>query len=114
MRVIRPLCLLSALLLIVFPAYSQRPILVSPNTSNGPLPGTRELQLPRDRQVAGAERSAADLARLRQDATELAQVSASIPADIDRVSQGILPKDVIEKLKRVEKLSKHLRSGLIQ
>jgi len=28
------------------------------------------------------------------------------------VNRGLLPKDVLEKLKRVEKLSKHLRSEL--
>jgi hypothetical protein len=46
------------------------------------------------------------------DAQELAELSASIPADVKLVNRGLLPKDLVEKLKRVEKLSKHLRSEL--
>jgi hypothetical protein len=33
---------------------------------------------------------------------------------MDYVNKGLLPKDMVEKLKRVEKLSKHLRSQLTQ
>jgi len=46
------------------------------------------------------------------DAQELAELSASIPADVKLVNRGLLPKDLVEKLKRVENLSKHLRSEL--
>jgi hypothetical protein len=49
---------------------------------------------------------------LQRDAQELAELSASIPADVKRVNGGLLPKDLVEKLKRVEKLSKRLRSEL--
>jgi hypothetical protein len=52
------------------------------------------------------------MAKLQRDAKELAEVSASIPGDVDRVNHGLLPKDVLEKLKRVEKLSKQLRNDL--
>ena len=31
---------------------------------------------------------------------------------MESVNHGILPKDAIEKLKRIEKLSKHLRGEL--
>lgn len=58
------------------------------------------------------KRITVDMAKLRRDAKELAELSASIPADVDRVNRGLLPKDVMEKLKRVEKLSKQLRSDL--
>jgi len=57
-------------------------------------------------------RPAIDPVSLERDARELAELSASIPADLERVNRGLLPKDVLEKLKRVEKLSKHLRSEL--
>ncbi len=50
--------------------------------------------------------------KLQHDARELADLSASIPGDVNRVSRGLLPKDVIDKLKRVEKLSKQLRGEL--
>jgi len=53
-----------------------------------------------------------DLAKLQQDADQLAGLAQSIPADMGKVSQGMLPKDLIDKLKQVEKLSKHLRNEL--
>lgn len=53
-----------------------------------------------------------DKARLQKDAEELADLAASIRADIERANQGLLSKDSVEKLKRVEKLSRHLRSEL--
>jgi hypothetical protein len=37
---------------------------------------------------------------------------ATIPADIATVRKGIMPKDTIQKLKQIEKLSKRLRSEL--
>jgi hypothetical protein len=53
-----------------------------------------------------------DPAKLQRDADELSKLAQSIPLDISKVTQGILPKDVIEKLKQIEKLSKRLRSEL--
>jgi hypothetical protein len=53
-----------------------------------------------------------DMVRLQKDAQALADLSASIRTDIERANRGLLSKDVVEKLKRVEKLSKHLRSEL--
>jgi hypothetical protein len=55
---------------------------------------------------------AVDPAKLQRDADELSSLAQSIPPDITKVNQGILPKDVIEKLKQIEKLSKHLRNEL--
>jgi hypothetical protein len=53
-----------------------------------------------------------DPVKIKNDAEELAKLAASIPADVDRVALGLLPKDLREKLKRIEKLSKRLRSEL--
>jgi hypothetical protein len=53
-----------------------------------------------------------DMVRLQKDAQDLADLSASIHADVELVNRGLLTKEVVEKLKRVEKLSKHLRSEL--
>ena len=55
-----------------------------------------------------------DLAKLKHDADELASLARSIPPGIDQVSKGMLPKDMVEKLKRIEKISKHLRGELVQ
>lgn len=53
-----------------------------------------------------------DYAKLQREADELARQAQTIPADVASVSQGKLPKDVIEKLKEIEKLSKRLRAEL--
>jgi len=55
-----------------------------------------------------------DAGKLRDEADELSKLAQSIPSDIDQVSQGKLPKDFGDKLKRIEKLSKHLRGELNQ
>ena len=47
-----------------------------------------------------------DTVQVHLQARELCGLAKSLPVDLDRlVSQGILPKDTIEKLKRIEKLS---------
>ena len=53
-----------------------------------------------------------DMAHVQEEADELARTAQTIPADIGSVRQGLLPKDVIQKLKQIEKLSKHLRAEL--
>ena len=53
-----------------------------------------------------------DSAKLKQEADELAQLSASVPSDVGLVAKGQLPKDLADKLKRIEKLAKHLRGEL--
>ncbi len=56
--------------------------------------------------------SSVDLAKLKSDSEELMVLSQSIHSGIDSVQKGMLPKDLIEKLKQMEKLSKRLRSEL--
>jgi hypothetical protein len=51
----------------------------------------------------------ADAAKLKRDADELTQLAASIPADVERASKGVLVTDLNVRLKRIEKLSKQLR-----
>jgi hypothetical protein len=58
------------------------------------------------------KRGAVDTAKLQRDARELAELSASISVDVNRANHGLLAKDVIDKLKRAEKLSKQLREEL--
>jgi hypothetical protein len=53
-----------------------------------------------------------DFSKLRSEADELASLAQSIPPDVDRVRQGVLAKDLASRLKRIEKLSKHLQSQL--
>jgi phage terminase Nu1 subunit (DNA packaging protein) len=53
-----------------------------------------------------------DLAKLRQNADELANLAQSIPPDVDQTTKGILPKELDQKLRRIEKLAKQLRSEI--
>jgi len=53
-----------------------------------------------------------DLTQLQQEANDLARTAQSIPTDLASVRKGLLPKDTIQKLKQIEKLSKRLRSEL--
>jgi hypothetical protein len=55
-----------------------------------------------------------DPARLKREAEELAALAQSIPADMQKVGGGLLPKDLNEKLRKIEKLSKQLRKELSQ
>ncbi len=57
-------------------------------------------------------RTKIDLAKIGQEAEELAKIAHTIPADIASIQNGMLPEDVLQKLKQIEKLSKHLRSEL--
>jgi hypothetical protein len=53
-----------------------------------------------------------DFAKVKSDADELVILSQSIHSEVDNVGKGMLPKDLIDKLKQVEKLSKRLRGDL--
>src|SRR6266576_5954865 len=44
--------------------------------------------------------------QFQTDAKELAELCDSIPGEMNGVNQGLVSKDLLEKLKRVEKLSK--------
>ena len=50
-----------------------------------------------------------DPTKLKQEVDELTQLVASLPADVDRASKGVLVTGLDARLKRIEKLSKHLR-----
>ncbi len=72
-------------------------------------------QIPAQQTMQSAPVAAVDAARqqrLQRIAAELAALTRSIPADIDTANKGLLPKDMIEKLNRIEKLSKQLRKEL--
>jgi hypothetical protein len=53
-----------------------------------------------------------DPVKLQRDADDLARTAQTIPADVVNIRRGTLPKDTIQKLKEIEKLSKRLRSEL--
>ena len=92
-------------------------VLVSPlDSQSHPVPpARRELQKYQSTHPEDSPqqlRSQANPGRLQAEAEELAKLADSIPSDVDRISKGMLPKDILEKLKRIEKISKQLRGQL--
>jgi len=93
--------------------------LVQPSPAQKPIPpGVREADkidahsqqnLP---PPPAAQRTPADTAKLKRDADELASLAASIPSAVNQTTMGMLPKDLDQKLKRIEKLAKQLRSQI--
>jgi hypothetical protein len=54
-----------------------------------------------------------NILEMERESKELSQLAGSIPGDVELLKRGLLPKDVVGKLKRIEKLSKHLRSEIM-
>jgi hypothetical protein len=52
-------------------------------------------------------------AQVLQQADELASLAQQVRADTEQATKGLLAKDLKDKLKRIEKLSKQLREELI-
>jgi hypothetical protein len=80
--------------------------------SRWPKPPSPSVMNPEENNKTSAStpKSRIDPLQLQREAHELSELASSLPADIDHVNHGLLPKDTIDKLKRIEKLSKHLRS----
>jgi hypothetical protein len=55
-----------------------------------------------------------DLAKMSREADELSRIAQSIPPDVAGIRNGILPQDVVQRLRQIEKLSRRLRSELEQ
>jgi hypothetical protein len=101
-----PLLLVSVLLCVMSTsALQQRPKMPTPPPSldqGNPPPASDQTNLSRR----------IDLVQLQKEADDLARTAQTIPSDVASVRKGMLPKDVVQKLKQIEKLSKHLRSEL--
>jgi hypothetical protein len=54
-----------------------------------------------------------NVAQLRHDAEELAQLERTIQAQIAEAERGAVPKDLGANLKKIQKLSKRLRRELL-
>lgn len=53
-----------------------------------------------------------DFAQATRDAEELAGLAKEIPPGVDQANKGLVSKDLNDRLKRIEKLSKQLRREL--
>jgi len=63
---------------------------------------------------SGPQTQKFDPVTLREEAEELATLAQSVQTDVSQVVQGKLPKEIGDKLKRIEKLAKHLRAELVR
>ena len=53
-----------------------------------------------------------DTVTMEREARELSALASTIPVDVEQLKKGLLPSDAIDKLKRIEKLSKQLRGQI--
>lgn len=54
------------------------------------------------------------LEAMHRDADELSALSVSVQSDLQQLQHGLLPKDLDQKLRKMEKLSKRLRGEVGQ
>ena len=59
-----------------------------------------------------ATASRLDIVTIEREAKEMAALASTIPGDVEQLKKGLLPSSALDKLKRIEKLSKHLRGRI--
>ncbi len=86
-------------------------LFVSARAQHPVPPGLREIEKhpPQMEPPAPPQRPRVDPAQLKREAAELAKLAEAIPAQIDAVTRGKLPKRLQQDLKQIEKLAKRLR-----
>ena len=104
--------------LVLFVAMLSYVAEVSTRSQGRPIPpGVREADKQANAPLeppALPKRRVANPAQLKSEASELAELSAAIPAEIEKVNLGQIPKDLSDHLKRIEKLAKQLRSEIMR
>lgn len=53
-----------------------------------------------------------DVTGLRAEAAELSALARAVPDQIEKVGNGQLPKELVENLRRIEKISKRIRGEI--
>jgi hypothetical protein len=101
-----PGCVFAGLVLTVAVALPQgRPVPPGVREANAQTNKPLEQPLP-------PKKRPVDAALLQREADELSKLSAAIPEQVALVAKGQIPKDLSDRLKRIEKLSKHLRGEI--
>ncbi len=106
--------ILAYVLLFVFLAESSSQSQMRPRAPGLQQANQAEQQADKSLPPPIAHQASLDFSKLRADADELARIAQTIPTDMARVQQGLLPKDMSAKLKQIEKLSKRLRREINQ
>jgi hypothetical protein len=92
----------SVLVLLALPALTQQPNLPARNA----MWVNRDI---RPEPPRNADLQAARIKEIHQDAEQLSLLNAALQSDLQQLQKGMLPKDLADNLKKVEKLSKKLR-----
>ena len=79
------------------------PKLHLPDSTSAGEPGAWDQKAPKRK---------ADLAQLNTESQELQKLAASLPDKLAKMQDGVLPADLISNLKKIEKLSKHIRAEI--
>ena len=53
-----------------------------------------------------------DLSMLENEARELEGLAQMVPNDVSTLKKGMMPKEAVDRLKRIEKLAKKIRSEM--
>ncbi|HUI83921.1 MAG TPA: hypothetical protein VL240_06845 [Candidatus Binatia bacterium] len=93
----RTVSLVFLTVLVIVPSTAQH------GHKNPPTVFTDETHLP------AATYAKPDPKLMLQQANDLKELSDAIPGDIEKVSKGMISKDLTERLKKIEKLAKKLR-----
>ena len=89
----------------------------TPNpTAVGPPPAEPAHRFPVDQpqQAPPRKNQPIDMVRVKHDADELAKLASQLPSAVEQAEKGVVSKDLSDRLKRIEKLSKQLRRELYQ
>jgi len=107
----------TSLFSLVFLLLLLPPQQLPPMTGNPPAHQQEERRLPIDQPEVVTPPSAhrrIDGAQLLREANELAKLANEVPPLVEQVNKGLLSKDLNDRLKRIEKLSKQLHRDLSQ
>jgi len=72
----------------------------------------QELEAQNERVDVPAARRSVNLVALQSQAKQFVDLAASVPEGVQNANKALLEKDLIERLKRIEKLSNQLPSQL--
>jgi hypothetical protein len=74
----------------------------------------QQLEMENEKALAPAKPSPGAIKpeKLRDEADELVNLAAWVRTGVNNANKGLLDKDLPQKLKQIEKLSKHLRDEL--
>ena len=89
---------------------------INPPWTPGPQQSSPPMQQSRfpidEPQQAQQQKPKIDAGQVKRDADELAKLAGEIPSGVEQANKGVVSKDLNDRLKRIEKLSKQLRREL--